>query len=94
VHGKKNVIITKFLKTCNVYTISLERFNKNGMLGWKVNVGPNVPNKHVNTFGFLIEFDRTKPKMYTSRIGKDALTVTRPESKELCQIKTIIVTRK
>jgi hypothetical protein len=94
VHGEKDVVVTKFLKTCNVDTISLERFNENGMLRRQIDVGTNVPNKYVNIPGFSMRFFRAEPKLYTSRIGKDAPTVTRPESKELCQIKTIIVTRK
>ena len=82
-HGQEDIVVTKFLKTCNVNTISLERFNKNGMMRWQVDVGADIPHKNVKIFcfGLTMRIKRAKP----TSLVEDFSTTTKPSENELFQ---------
>jgi hypothetical protein len=83
-HGQEDIIVAKFLKTCYVNTVSLERFNKNGMMRWQVNVGSDIPHKDVKIFCFGLTM-RIKWAEPTSSVRKNTLPTTNPSKNEFFQ---------
>jgi hypothetical protein len=92
VHGQEDIVVAKFLEACNVNTVSLERLDENRMLRWQIDIGPNVPNKYIDIYGFRLTkrfYRRAEPKLYTPRISEDAMATAKPVRKKRFQYERI-----
>ena len=48
--GQEDIVVAKFLQASDINTIRLKRLYKDGVLGFKVYVGANIPYKDIDGF--------------------------------------------